>query len=135
DTVERLPREHRFEVGANLLAADEHDPYAVHPPHAAIERVGDAAQVAVDDRLDVPLVPPLRPAALVVTPRHVVALVGELDQAPGFEPEQPAALPTDDGDDCALPTADERNQRREVELRADLDHVDDRPRGRQRGPE
>ena len=70
-----------------------------------------------DELLDVPLEAGLRPAALVVPARHVVRTVDDLVQPPGAEPEQVAALAADDGDDRSLAAADERNERREVELR------------------
>ena len=71
-------------------------------PHARVERVGDLAQMLLDDVLDVPLVARLRPAALVVAAGHVLALVRDLDRAAAAQPEDLAALAPDGRDERAV---------------------------------
>jgi hypothetical protein len=100
-----------------------------------VERVRDLAQVPVDDRLDVPLVPCLRPAALVVLPRHLGRLVGQRRELPRAKPVDVAALAADVRDERAVPAAGDPHERREVELRRDPRVVLDRPRQLERDEE
>ena len=46
---------------------------------ALVEHLGDALQVPLDERLDVPFVARLRPAALIVPAGRVLRLVRDLD--------------------------------------------------------
>ena len=85
--------------------------------------------------LDVALIARLRPAALVVTSRLVLELLDDLLQAAGVKAKDITALAADDGDEGTLAPADQRNQRREVEAPADLDHVWHALAQRQRPPE
>jgi hypothetical protein len=60
---------------------------------------------------------------LIVSARLLFEQVGDLVEPARMKPVEPALLPADDRKDRALAPADERNERREVELRADLDLV------------
>src|SRR4051794_40670430 len=73
-----LAREAVLELGAAVLRADEDDAAVDVLADAQVERVGDALPVARDDRVDVPLVPRLRPATLVMAAGHLLGLVGDL---------------------------------------------------------
>ena len=88
-----------------------------------------------DELLDVPLEARLRPAALVVLPRHLVAAVRDLVQATGAKAIELTSLTTDDGDDRPFTAADERDERREMELPADPDAVGNRLDQRSRPPD
>ena len=68
--------------------------------------------------LDVPLVARLRPAALVVLARLLLAMVDDSSSRPPRQPVELPAFPADDGHDRALAAADERHQRREIQLAA-----------------
>ena len=74
-----------------------------------------------DELLDVALEASLRPAALVVPAGNLVAAVDDLVEPARAQPEELAALAPDEGDDRALAAADERHERRDVELLADVD--------------
>ena len=89
----------------------------------AVELRGDVLQVLGDELLEVPLVPRLRDAPLVVASRLILRSVDDLLEPPGSEPEDLAALATDEGDDRAVVAADELRERREVEAAADADVV------------
>ena len=131
----RLGREQALEAGSCLLRPGEHDANVPQPANAAIERVGHVPQVPVDDRLDVPLVARLRPAALVVAAGDVCRLVRERDQLAGAESIDVATLASDVRHERAVAVSDEANERREVELLRDAGLVVDRPRQRQRQEE
>src|SRR5512133_2283899 len=89
----------------------------------------------VDDRLDVPLVARLRPAALVVAAGYVRRLVRERDQLSGAEPIDVPALASDVRDERAVAVSDEADERREIELLRDAGLIIDRPRQWQRQEE
>jgi hypothetical protein len=83
-----------------------------------------------DEVVDVALVARLRPAALIVPARDVVALVDDLlEPAVGEAVDRPA-LAGDDGDQGAVVSAEAAGDRAEVERAADLDGVADRLRQR-----
>ena len=82
----------------------------------------------VDELVGVALQARLRPAALVVAPRLLLEVVGQVLEAAGAEPVEAPLLAADDEDERALAAADERHERREVEELADLDPVRARPR-------
>src|SRR5581483_5197671 len=115
----RLRSQELLEAGAGLLRPRENDADVAQPPHAAVERPGDVAKVTVDDRLDVPLVAPLRPAALVVAAGNLGGLVRERDQLAVAEPVDVAALASDVRDEGAVAATDEADERSEVELGRD----------------
>ena len=92
-------------------------------------------QVLVDELLDVPLVAALRPAALVVLPGRLVVVLGDLLEPAGAEAVQLSLFAPDDRDDRPVPAAHERDERRKVEVTADLRAVPDRLRQRERPPE
>src|SRR2546421_1807885 len=75
--------------------------------------------MVLDELLDVPLVARLRPAALVVAAGRVVVLLDDLFEPPGAEPVEVASFAADEGDEHAVVAADERHERREVELEVD----------------
>ena len=131
----RLGREQCFEAGSRLLRAGEHDANVTEPSDAAIQRLGHIPEMPVDDRLDVPLVVRLRPAALVVTAGDVRRLVRQRDEPALAEPIDVAALASDVRDDRAVPARDEANERRQVELLRDPRLVLDGPRQRKRQKE
>ena len=107
----------------------------MQPAPATVEHLGDVLDVFLHEMLDVPLVAPLRPAALVVTSRCLVRIVAELLQPPGAQPVQLTLLPPDDGDDRPVGTRDNTHERCEEELVADLESIRNRLRERQRRPE
>src|SRR6266516_6663160 len=88
-----------------------------------------------DDVLDVALVASLRPAALVVPPRHVLRLVRALDAPARAQPIDLAALAAHEGHEDAVAATDERDKRREVELLVDRQRVVDRICDAERAPE
>ena len=77
----------------------------------------------------------LRPPALVVATRDIVAAVGDLDQLSRAHTVEPALLSADHGDERPVTPSDERHERREVELAADADRVGHALRERQHAPE
>ena len=91
--------------------------------NVAVEVGGDVAEVIAGELVDVPLVASLRPAALVVTSRLLLGQVRERLEPAVRELEEQAALAVDDGDDRSLAAAEQRNERREVEVRADAHAV------------
>ena len=105
------------------------------PPEARVECVRDPPPVPFDDLVDMALVARLRPAALVVPPRHVLRLVCDLEEPAAAESEHLAALATDGGDEQAVAPPHEPGERREVELARNLHVVLDRLGERQRAPE
>src|SRR5262249_17080208 len=107
---------------------------AAQAPDAPLDRLRDLAQMLEDELLDVPLVPRLRPAALVVPPGNVVGLVGDLDESAVAQPVDLPALAADVRDERPV-AADMRGERCEVELAPDTGGVADRGRQRQRAPE
>ena len=88
-----------------------------------------------DELLDVALEPGLRPPALVVLTRDLDRPVGDLSEPPGGQSEQVAPFAADDRDDRAFSSADERHERRQVELPADVDLVRHRLDERTRTPD
>ena len=74
------------------------------------------------------LQPRLGPAALVVAPRLLLEVVGEVLEPTGPEPVEATLLAADDEDERAFATADERHERGEVEELVDPDPVRRRPR-------
>jgi hypothetical protein len=84
--------------------------------------------VLVDEVLDVPLVARLRPTALVVLSRDLVALVDDLLEPPGRQPEDLPTLAIHHRDERPLMPADERNERDERQVAVDLGAVAHRRR-------
>src|SRR6185436_1628448 len=134
DRVLDLVREHLLELSARLFRGHDHDPRALQSPDPTVELFGELLQVLVDERFDVALVASLRPAALVVAARRLVELVDELFEPAGTHDVHGSALPPHDRNQRAVPTADKRHERREVELTADRDLVGNRIAERQRSP-
>src|SRR2546421_575173 len=79
-----------------------------------------------------PLVPRLRPAALVVAAGDIRRLVRKRDQLAGAKPIDVAALAADVRDERAVALSDEAHEWCEVELLRDAGLVIDRPRQWQR---
>ena len=102
---------------------------------AAIELLRHSLQVLLDEFLDVTLVAALRPAALVVLPGLLVVMLGDLLEPARTEAVQLSLFAPDDRDDRAVPAAHERDERRNVEVTADLRAVPDRLRQRKSSPE
>src|SRR5262245_45798371 len=119
DRLLRPVREEILELRPRLLGRDDDHLRRAHPPHPPVELHGDVLQVLGDELLDVPLEAGLRPAALVVTARHIVGAVDELVEPPRAETEQLTALAADERDDRALAAPDERDERGEMKLTAD----------------
>ena len=88
----------------------------------------------VDERFDMPLIARLRPAALVVAAGRLVELVDELLEPAGAQDVDGSALTADDRDQRSVAAADERDERREVELAANGDLVGHRIAQRQCPP-
>ena len=103
--------------------ADYDDLRLVQEPCEAAELGADALEVVVDELVGVALEAGLRPAALVVSPRLLVEVVGEILETAGAEAVETALLAADDEHESALAAADERDERRQVEKPADLDLV------------
>jgi hypothetical protein len=92
--------------------------------------------VPVSELVDMTLVVRLRPAALIVPPRHVrVAQVGDLLDRAVLDPVQRATPPVDDRDERRLPERHRCDERYEVELIVDVRRVADRRRQRQDLPQ
>ena len=91
--------------------------------------------MVLGELVDVALVPRLRPAALVVLARLFLREVGDPLELPGAQPVEKAQLPADVSHDGALAAADERHERREVEVAPDLDLVGNGLAERQRLPD
>ena len=130
-----LVRKRVEELRPCLLGADDDDLRRVHAADGAVELRGDVLQVVGDELLEVPLVPRLRNAALVVAARLVLAPVDDLVEAPRPQAEDLTALAADERDDRAVVAADELRERREVEAAADVHVVRDRPCDRNRPEE
>ncbi len=77
----------------------------------------------VDERFDMPLIARLRPAALVVAAGRLVELVDELLEPAGAQDVDGSPLTADNRDQRSVAAADERDERREVELAANGDLV------------
>ena len=95
----RLVREHLLEVGAHVVGADEHDgaPRSLRTQASSVSATSRQCRSTM--LVDVPLVARLRPAALVVPARHVLGLVGDLDERAAAQPEHLAALAADGRDE------------------------------------
>jgi hypothetical protein len=91
--------------------------------------------VFLDELLDVAPVPTLRPPALVVLPRLLVVVLGDLLEPSRAQAVELSLLTPDNGDDRSVPPAHERDERSKVEVAADLGTVRDRLRQRERPPE
>ena len=81
-----------------------------------------------------PLIARLRPAALVVAAGRLVELVDQLLEPAGAQDVDGSPLTADNRDQRSVAAADERDERREVELPADGDLVGHRIAQRQRPP-
>ena len=112
-----------LELAPSVVAPDYDDLRLVQEPCEAAELVGDALEVVVDELVGVALEASLRPAALVVSPRLLLEVVGEVLETAGAEAVEAALLAADDERRGALAAADERDERRQVEKPADLDLV------------
>ena len=77
----------------------------------------------------------LRPPALVVAAGDLVGAVSDLYQVSRMQAVEPALLSADHGNERAVGPADERHQRRKVELGAHADGVGHALRKRQHAPE
>ncbi len=82
-----------------------------------------------------PLVATLRPTALVVLPGLLVIVFRDLLEPSGAETVELSLLAPDDGNDRPVPAAHQWDERRQVEVTADLRAVPDRLRKRERPPE
>src|SRR5919201_5862850 len=85
--------------------------------------------------LDVPLVPRLRPAALVVVSRRLVVPAHDLLETACPQLVDVAPLAADGGHQRTLAAADERHERREVELPPRSDAIVDALAQRQGPPD
>ena len=115
-------REDLLQLGARLLRGDNDDLDGTKLPHEPVERLGDLAQMLAHLCLDVALVARLRPASLVVPALLLLGVVGEILEPPAPKTVEAAALAPDDDDESALPAADQRHERGQVE-RAPHAHV------------
>ncbi len=85
--------------------------------------------------IDVPLEACLRQTALVVAPRLLLRVVGEILEPAAVKAVEAPLLAAHDEDERALPPADERHERREVEAVAHADLVRHDLRERKRPPD
>src|SRR4051812_8027487 len=104
-------------------------------PAAAIEDLRDVLHVLLHELLDVPLIAALRPPALVVATGGLLRVVADLLEASRAQPKELALFAADDGDDRSVCACDDRHERRQVELVADIEPIWHRLRQRQRRPE
>src|SRR5207253_10538521 len=102
---------------------------------AAIELVGDALQMVLDELLDVPLVARLRPATLVVTARLFLELIGDRLEASCTQAVQLTLLAADNGDDRPVRARHDRDERRGVDVAPDANAVGHGLGQRERVPE
>ena len=130
----RLGGECIQELGPHVFRADEDDLGSVQLPPGAVELLGHALQMFVDELLDMPLIPRLRPAALVVLARRLVVVLGDLFQPSAAQPVELTLLATDDGHDRPVSPSDQRRERRKEEVTSDLRAVVDRRRQGERPP-
>ena len=112
-----LVRKRVEELRSRLLRADDDDLRRVQPPDGAFELRGNVLQVLGDELLEVPLMPRLGNAALVVASGLILRAVDDLFEPPGPEAKDLAALAADERDDRAVVAADELRERRQVEAR------------------
>ncbi len=118
-----LRGERRLDPAAQLLGRDHHQPHAVL--QLPVDLAAHRLQVPVDELVEVSLVASLRPAPLVVLPRLLLALVGDLDETARLEAKDTPPLARNDRDE--RPLAGERvGERRHVERPRDLDGVAER---------
>jgi hypothetical protein len=131
----RCAREELGELGARLARGDDHDLCGALAPEDLVELLGDAAQMSVRKLVDVTLIAGLRPATLVVPARLLFrSICGFLEAARAQAVEVPA-LASDHGDERALPLADDRDERGQVELVVHLHCIGNRRSQRKRPPE
>src|SRR5436305_96321 len=94
---------HGAAVGERLVdGADEDDAHAAQLPDGCVQRVRDPAEMLADEVLDVAAVARLRPAALVVLPRRLLGVVGQLDELAAAQAVDLAPLAPDERDENAL---------------------------------
>ena len=133
--VLELGREDVGELRPRLVAGDDDDPRASEPPEEPLELLRDSLVVLEVEVLDVALVAGLRPAALVMPPLRLLGTVGDLLEPAAAQREHAALLAADDGDDRAVPAADQRHERAEQEVVGDAGGVRDPPRQREHAPD
>ena len=135
DRVSRLGGQDSSELALQLLRADDDHSRELEPAQLPLQLCRDRLQVVLRELVDVALVPRLRPATLVVLARLLLREVGDLLELPGAQPVEEAQLAADVRNDRALAAADERDERREVEVAPDLDLVRHGLAERQRLPD
>src|SRR5262245_8875658 len=101
----RRARKQRVEVRLRVLGANAHDTGSPQTADLPVELVGHFPEMPAHELLDVSLVARLRPAALVVPPRLLLRPVDELAEPSALQTEQPALLPANDGNECAVTAA------------------------------
>ncbi len=123
ESVTRLLREQLPELRTHLFGTGHDEPSALRRPHPPVDLLGHLAEVVGRELVDVALEARLRPAALVVSARLLLAQVPGLLEPSGPEPVEASPLAVHDRHERAVAAADERRQRREVELALELDPV------------
>ena len=135
DRGARVLRHEVDKLGAGLLGGDHDDARAVQPAHDPVEHVGDPAQVLVGELVGVALKARLRPAALVVAPRLLLRVVGEVLEPSAAEPVEAPLLAAHDEDEGTLAPADQRHEWGEVEALAHTNVVRNDLSERERPPD
>ena len=118
--VARLRGELVGELRTHLFGAHEHDLWRLQAAPAAVQFLGHAFQVFVDEVFDVAAIPRLRPAALVVLAGLFIEVLDQLLEASRAQPTQLTLLATDDRHDRPIGPGHERHERRELEVSPDL---------------
>src|SRR5262249_17474517 len=123
DRVAGRLRQLILELAARLLGGDEDDLRRVQAAPAPVELLRDALQVLLDELLDVPLVPRLRPTTLIMSSGLLVELVDDWLEPSRTQAIELPLLTPHDRDDRPIHARKERHQRREIEVASDADAV------------
>jgi hypothetical protein len=123
ESVPDLLREELLELRPDFFRARDDEPCALPGSNTPFDRLGHPAEVVGGELVDVPLEPGLRPAPLVVAARLLLAQVRVPLEPAGPEPVDAPPLTVHDRHERAVSAADERRQRRQVEIALDLDPV------------
>ena len=135
DRVRDFGRQSLLELGASLVAADDDDAGPAESPVPVLDLLDHRLVVVVLQLLDVPLVPRLRPPALVVAAGCVLRAVRDLLEPAAAKLEHTSLLAADRSDDHAVPASEQRHERRDQEVVRDARGVGHRGREREHAPD
>src|SRR5207302_1220100 len=120
DRLARVRGQPRLDLASELLRRDDHELRSAQPPHALVDLAADGLEVVGDELLDVALEARLRPAALIVPARLLLALVDDLVELAAAQPEDLTALTVDERDQGPVVAAGEPDERRQPQLLAEM---------------